>query len=68
MKKGDEINPNVTKNAPQTIKRKVKLNFFCDMGVPKLGEGGLPTWELFPLNPVFGSEGCSDTGQIDESL
>ena len=27
------------------------------MGVPKLGEGGLPTWEFFPLNPVFISEG-----------
>ena len=23
------------------------------MGVPILGEGGLPTWEFFPLNTVL---------------
>ena len=39
------------------------------MGVPKLGEmgggRGLPTWEFFPLNPVFISEGvpkCAGMG------
>jgi len=34
-----------TKNAPKTLKRKININFFCDMGVPKLGEGG----EVCPL-------------------
>ena len=28
-----------TKNAPETQKRKINL-IFCDMGVPKLGDGG----------------------------
>ena len=43
--------PNIlvkTKNAPKALKRKINLNFFCDMGIPILGEGALPTWENFP--------------------
>ena len=46
-----------TKNAQEALKHKINLKFFCDMGVPILGAGGLPTWEFFPLNPVFYSEG-----------
>ena len=44
-----------TKNAPKALKRKINLNFFCGMGVPKLGEGeggGLPTWDFFPLKGI----------------
>ena len=29
-----------TKKAPKALKRKINLNFFCDMGVPILGERG----------------------------
>ena len=37
-----------TKNAPKVLKRKINLNFFCDMGVPMLGEGGSAHVGIFP--------------------
>ena len=44
-----------TKNAPKALKRKINLKFFETWAFPNWGRGrgGLPTWEFFPLNPVF---------------
>ena len=37
-----------TKNAPKAPKRKINLKILCDMGIPKLGEGGSTHLRIFP--------------------
>ena len=49
-----------TKNAPKALKRKINLKFFCDMGVPILGEGGGSAH--LGIFPTFGVPKCAGMG------